>query len=121
MAAFGSAEIVSACLMDFRDSGAKYVESYLDVLLDCLLQFEGVGIEMSGVFVQKDEDLDNMPACLVDFENGMAFEFIGEFAVYKMSEGARMIFDWCEVNVNKDKVEVMNKCGRLVCLYADYG
>ncbi|MCG8292168.1 MULTISPECIES: hypothetical protein [Pseudomonas] len=121
MVGFSRDEIVSACLMDFRDSGALHVESYLDVLLECLLQFEGVGIEMSGVYIQRDEDLDNIPRYLIGIENGMAFEFIGEVAIYEMSEGARRINEWCEMNVSKDKREVMERCQRLMSLYGGCG
>lgn len=117
MKGFSCDEIVGACLMDFRDSGALHVESYLDVLLECLLQFEDVGIEMSGVYIQRDEDSDNVPRYLVGVENGMAFEFIGESAIYEMSEGARRISEWCEININKNKREVMEKCQRLMSLY----
>ena len=105
------------CLLDFRDSSSSSVDSFLLVLLEKLLEFRGVGLEMSGVYLSADEDAESVPDYLTG-KDSMAFEFMGEHVVCSLPEGAFAIKKWCEKNAILDREIVLGKCKRLFDLYS---
>lgn len=105
--------IVYNCLLDFRDSSSLWVNSYLPVLLNRLLKLEGVGLEMSGVYLSNDEDIENIPDYLLGV-NGMAFEFMGEHVTVPFSLGAALIADWCSKNIVESRDTIISTCNDLI-------
>lgn len=102
--------IIHNCLLDLRDSFAWEIKSFLPLALDSLLNSEGFGIEMSGIYVSIDEDQLNIPDYLQD---GMAFEFVNEHVILPLNHGAKLIDDWCKKNAIDDREEILLKCQRL--------
>jgi hypothetical protein len=109
-------DIVHNCLLDFRDSSSLKLDGFLPLLLSRLLDFEGVGLEMSGVYLSNDQDIDNIPDYLLD-TCGMAFEFMGEYVVVPFLDGAIIISDWCDKNVAHDREVIANICSDLIKKY----
>ncbi|MCG8292162.1 hypothetical protein [Pseudomonas entomophila] len=112
-------------LLDFYLCSNLHVDSYIGVLLECLLNFGGVGVGMSGVYLECDKDPDNIPVYLSPEGANMSFGFMGEYVVCSMSVGACYIRDWCEKNVRSEEVGsersvVMAACDKLVELYKGY-
>lgn len=112
-------------LLDFYLCSSLHVDSYIGVLLECLLSFDGVGVGMSGVYLECDEDPDNIPDYLNPEGANMSFEFLEEHVVCSMSVGACYIRDWCGKNVRSEEIGsersvVMAACDNLVELYKGY-
>lgn len=116
MLKYNEVSIVNNCLLDFRDSSSLEVNSYLPVLLSRLLKLEGVGLEMSGVYLSRDEDIENIPDYLLDV-NGMAFEFMGEHVTVPFSFGAALIADWCSKNIVENRDVIISTCNDLIEKY----
>lgn len=96
--------------------GSKY-ESYIDILIDGLLRFEGVGLEFAGVFVGCDCDVLNIPDYLDRDGFDISFEYMDEYVVCSMIDGAKYIEEWCVENVVADRESVLEDCNNLVRLY----
>lgn len=108
--------IVHNCLLDFRGSSSLGVNSCIPILLNRLLKSEGVGLEMSGVYLSNDDDMENIPDYLLGV-NGMAFEFMDEHVTVSFSLGAVLIADWCNKNIVEDREAVIGKCNDLIKKY----
>ncbi|AZC47845.1 MULTISPECIES: hypothetical protein [Pseudomonas] len=99
--------IIHNCLLDLKDSSSLNNSSFLPIALDKLIASEGFGIEMSGVFISTDEDLENIPEYL---KEGIAFEFMGEHVVLSFSDGVSAISNWCDNNAMSDRESILLKC-----------
>jgi hypothetical protein len=108
--------IVHNCLLDFRDSSSLGVNSYIPILLNRLIKSEGVGLEMSGVYLSNDDDMENIPDYLLGV-NGMAFEFMGEHITVPFSLGAALIENWCNKNIVENRDAIISKCNDLIKKY----
>ncbi len=108
------------CMDIFNDTSSLECRCFVRVLLDGLLRFESVGLEMSGVFLGCDEDLGNVPDYLESGGLEMSFEYMESYVICSMLEGAKYIEWWCEENVVIEREVVMNDCKRLVSLYSDF-
>jgi hypothetical protein len=108
--------MVHNCLLDFRDSSSLGVHSYIPILLNRLLKSEGVGLEMSGVYLSNDNDIENIPDYLLGV-NGMAFEFMDEHVTVSFSLGAILIADWCNKNIVENRDSIISKCNDLIKNY----
>lgn len=108
--------VVHNCLLDFRDSSSLGINSYIPILLNRLLKSEGVGLEMSGVYLSNDDDIENIPDYLLDV-NGMAFEFMDEHVTVPFSLGAALIADWCNKNIVENRDAIISKCNDLIEKY----
>ncbi|WP_160014067.1 hypothetical protein [Pseudomonas sp. 8BK] len=104
------------CLLDFRGSSSLGVNSYIPILLNRLLKSEGVGLEMSGVYLSNDDDIENIPDYLLDV-NGMAFEFMDEHVTVPFSLGAAFIANWCNKNIVENRDAIISKCNGLIKKY----
>jgi hypothetical protein len=116
MLKYNEVSIVNNCLLDFRDSSSLEVDSYLTILMSRLLKLEGVGLEVSGVYLSCDEDIENIPDYLLDV-NGMAFEFMGEHVTVPFSLGATLIADWCNKNIVENRDAIISRCNDLIKKY----
>ncbi|CAK16691.1 hypothetical protein PSEEN3991 [Pseudomonas entomophila L48] len=118
-------DVPKSSLLDFYLCSSLHVDSHIGVLLECLLSFDGVGVGMSGVYLECDEDPDNIPVYLNPEGANMSFEFMEEYVVCSMSVGACYIRDWCGKNVRSEEIGsersvVMAACDKLVELYKGY-
>ncbi|MGE7955811.1 hypothetical protein ACQKQA_04275 [Pseudomonas sp. NPDC089530] len=102
--------ILHNCLLDLRDSSSLKNPSFLPVALDRLVNSEGFGIEMSGIYLSIDDDFENVPDYLKD---GMAFEFMDDHVVLSFSDGTSFITNWCKKNVTQDYEKILLKCSSL--------
>ncbi|RON83332.1 hypothetical protein BK635_09850 [Pseudomonas chlororaphis] len=99
--------IIHNCLLDLKDSSSLTIPSFLPVALDKLATLEGLGIDMSGIYLSTDEDFENIPEYL---KEGIAFEFMGEHVVLSFSDGASVISNWCDNNAISDRESILLKC-----------
>ncbi len=118
-------DVPKNCLLDFHLCSSLHVDSHIGVLLEGLLNFDGLGVGMSGVYLECDEDPDNIPGYLNSNGAQMSFEFMGGYVVCSMSVGACYIRDWCGKNFGSEEVGsersvVMAACDKLVALYKEY-
>lgn len=102
--------IIHNCLLDLRDSSSLKNPSFLPIALDRLIDSEGFGIEMSGIYISTDDDFENIPDYLKD---GMAFEFMDDHVVLPFTDGTSSITDWCKKNVTQDQKNILSKCSIL--------
>lgn len=110
-------EVMGACMgVLYMSDGLRY-ESCLDVLIDSLLRFEGVGLEMAGIYLGCDCDVLSVPDYLDPYGFDMSFEYMDEYVVCSMAEGAKYIEEWCDREVVTDRVAVIEGCKKLVGLY----
>lgn len=105
------------CLVGFRECSSSYADSYMLVMLEKLLVYEGVAVDESGVYLACDEDFQMIPSYLIGRKGYMAFEFMGESYVCTMSEGARHIRAWCNEKIYCERENVLYACNKLVSLY----
>lgn len=92
----------------------------MEVMIDSLLRLEGVGMEMSSVFLGCDAEPagpEDIPENIFVGSFDMSFEFMGEFLVCPMTEGALAILHWCEANVTENRERVLEKCAEMVLLF----
>jgi hypothetical protein len=88
--------IIHNCLLDLRDSSSLKNPSFLPLALDSLLNSQGFGIEMSGIYISTDDDQDNIPEYL---QEGIAFEFMDSHVTLSIKDGITCIINWCEENI----------------------
>ncbi|WP_065261535.1 hypothetical protein [Pseudomonas bananamidigenes] len=81
------------CLLDLLDSSSLNNSSFLPKALESLIQSQGFGIEMSGIYISSDDDLDNIPEYLDD---GIAFEFMESHVSLPFHEAVECIMEWCQ-------------------------
>lgn len=98
--------IIHNCLLDLRDSSSLKNPSFLPLALDNLLNSEGFGIEMSGIYISTDEDPENIPDYLKD---GISFAFMDDHLSLSFEAGIECIIDWCEKNTNDGEKELRQK------------
>ena len=110
-------EIVSACMLDFNLCKSLERESFIGVLLERLLNLEGIGTEMSGVFLGCDSDPRSIPDYLDADGFCMSFEYMDEYVICSMRDGAKYIEEWCDKNVVFERESVVCLCKKLVGLY----
>jgi hypothetical protein len=87
--------IIHNCLLDLRDSSSLKNPSFLPPALDSLLNSQGFGIEMSGIYISTDDDQDNIPEYL---QGGIAFEFMDDHVTLSIEDGITCIINWCKEN-----------------------
>ncbi|WP_167409862.1 hypothetical protein [Pseudomonas sichuanensis] len=110
-------EVINACMLDFTLSENFDGVGLIGVLIEKLLDFEGVGTEMSGVFLGCDADILSIPGYLDSDGFDMSFEYMDEYVVCSMAEGAKYIQEWCIREVIADRESVIEGCKRLVGLF----
>ncbi|AXI60945.1 hypothetical protein DLD99_10840 [Pseudomonas kribbensis] len=89
----GQKSIIHNCLLDLLNSSSLNNSSFLPKALESLLQSQGFGIEMSGIYISSDDDLDNTPEYL---EDGIAFEFMESHVSLPFHEAVECIIEWCQ-------------------------
>lgn len=115
-------EVFDLCLTDFRDCRDVECGSLLEVMIDSLLRFEGMGMEMSSVFLGCDAEPagpEDIPSNVFVGRFDMSFEFMREYFVCPMTEGALAVLQWCEVNVSENRERVLEKCAEMVLLFGE--
>ncbi|MBX8551409.1 hypothetical protein Q1J52_04035 [Pseudomonas lijiangensis] len=91
------------CLLDLLESSSLNNPSFLPQALSSLLESQGFGIEMSGIYISSDEDAENIPEYL---ENGIAFEFMESHVSLPFHEAVDCILDWCKLNNVAEKSDI---------------
>jgi len=110
-------EIMSICMLDFKISADIEGVSFIGVLIERLLDFEGVGTEMSDISLGCDSDPLSIPSYLDSDGFDMSFEYNDEHVICSMGVGARFIEEWCYRNVVVERQSTLKACSKLVNLY----
>lgn len=82
------------CLLDLLESSSLHNSSFLPKALESLLDSQGFGIEMSGIYISTDTDPDNIPEYLIE---GIAFEFMESHISLPFNEAIECITEWCQL------------------------
>ncbi|WP_147466609.1 hypothetical protein [Pseudomonas cichorii] len=91
------------CLLDLLESSSLDNPSFLPLALTNLLDSQGFGIEMSGIYISSDEDVENIPEYL---EEGIAFEFMEGHVSLPFHEAVNCIVEWCKTQNLSGRVDV---------------
>lgn len=110
-------EIMSTCMLDFKIPADIDGVNFIGVLIERLLEFEGVGTEMSDISLGCDSDPLSIPNYLDSDGFDMSFEYNGEHVICSMEVGAKFIAEWCYRNVVVERQSTLKACNKLVSLY----
>jgi hypothetical protein len=100
------------CLFDLQMCSSLDTQSFLAVMIDCLLEPTSIGIEMSGITIDCDVDPDNIADHLIGVP-GITFEFMDELVTLPTQEAIHYICDWCDRHARHDRDNVLLKCRAL--------